>query len=85
MTASQLPPSPRPLEEESFEALYNRLQEVTARLESGDLSLEHSVALYEEGMRLARRCQELLGNVEQRIEVLRQAFDDSPEPGPELR
>ena len=70
---------------ESFEVLYNRLQEVTARLESGDLSLEHSVALYEEGMRLARRCQDLLSGVEQRIEVLRQAFDDTRVPEPDFR
>jgi exodeoxyribonuclease VII small subunit len=85
MTASQMPPSPRPLEDESFELLYNRLQEVTARLESGDLPLEHSVALYEEGMRLARRCQDLLSGVEQRIEVLRQAFDDTRGAEPDLR
>jgi exodeoxyribonuclease VII small subunit len=85
MTASQMPPSPRPLEDESFEVLYNRLQEVTARLESGDLPLEHSVALYEEGMRLARRCQDLLSSVEQRIEVLRQAFDDARGSEPDLR
>ena len=85
MTASQMPQPSHPVDDESFEVLYNRLQEVTARLESGDLSLEHSVALYEEGMRLARRCQELLTGVEQRIEVLRQAFDDTRGPEPDFR
>ena len=85
MTAPRTPPASHQLEDESFEALYNRLQEVTARLESGDLPLEHSVALYEEGMRLARRCQELLTGVEQRIEVLRQAFDQTREPEPDFR
>lgn len=60
-----------------FEALYERLQGVTARLESGDLSLDDSLALYEEGMRLAQRCQRLLAEAEQRIEVLRQSFDSS--------
>ena len=71
--------------EESFEALYRRLEEVAARLEGGNLGLEDSVALYEEGMRLARRCQELLSGVEQRIEVLRQAFDETRGPEPDLR
>lgn len=65
-----------PLEgQERFEALYERLQAVTARLEAGDLSLDASLALYEEGMQLALRCQKLLGEAEQRIEVLRQAFE----------
>ncbi len=58
-----------------FEELYERLQAVTARLESGELSLDESLALYDEGMRLAVRCQQLLGEAEQQIEVLRQAFD----------
>ena len=63
--------------EPTFEQLYARLEEVTERLESGDLSLEQSVALYEEGMQLAQQCQRLLGDVEQRIETLRQALDIS--------
>ena len=63
--------------EPTFEQLYARLEEVTERIESGDLSLEQSVALYEEGMQLAQQCQRLLGDVEQRIETLRQALDIS--------
>lgn len=57
---------------ESFEAAYARLEAVAQQLEAGGLTLEQSVALYEEGMRLAERCQALLGDVEQRIEILRQ-------------
>lgn len=80
MTASLIPPDPpagAPPEAgaERFEALYERLQQVTAHLESGELSLDDSLALYDEGMRLAARCQALLAEAEQRIEVLRQAFD----------
>ena len=41
----------------------------------GDLTLEQSVALYEEGMRIAQRCQALLAQVEQRIETLRETYD----------
>jgi len=65
---------------DSFEALYDRLQSVTARLEAGDLSLDDSLALYEEGVTLARRCQELLATAQQRIETLRQAFDVTSGP-----
>ncbi len=80
MTAPLIPPDPPggvPPEAatERFEALYERLQQVTQRLESGELSLDDSLALYDEGMRLAARCQVLLAEAEQRIEVLRQAFD----------
>ncbi len=58
-------------EEPSFEELYRRLEEVVARLEAGGLGLEESLALYEEGMRLARRCQEMLDAAELRITRLR--------------
>lgn len=80
MTTPLIPPEntvsvPDDVGAERFEALYDRLQQVTQRLESGELSLDESVALYDEGMRLAARCQALLAEAEQRIEVLRQAFD----------
>jgi len=66
------PQSELALEGHTFEALYARLEEVAQRLEAGDLTLEDSVRLYEEGMVLAEQCQSLLTDVEQRIEVLRQ-------------
>ena len=58
----------------SFEALYERLEQVAQQLGAGGLSLEQSVTLYEEGMRLAARCERLLDSVEQRVETLRQAL-----------
>ena len=61
--------------EETFEALFARLEEVTAQLEAGEIALDRAVALYEEGMTLAQRCQRLLGEAEQRIEQLREAYD----------
>jgi exodeoxyribonuclease VII small subunit len=66
------------LDELSFEQLYEQLETITASLEGGDLSLEQSVALFEQGMELAKRCQALLGDVEQRVETLRQAFEGDP-------
>lgn len=65
-----------PSPDEDFEVLYRRLDEVAARLEAGNLPLDQSIELYEEGMRLAQQCQALLTNAEQRIETLREAYED---------
>ena len=59
---------------ESFETLYRKLEETVEKLDRGGLSLEDAIALYEEGMRLAKRCQELLDEAELRVTRLRQAF-----------
>ena len=67
------------VQDETFEALYERLQVLTDRLEAGELSLDQSVVLYEEGVELARRCQQLLSDVEQRIERLRESFEQPAE------
>jgi exodeoxyribonuclease VII small subunit len=57
-------------EEPGFEALLARLREIVTRLESGDLSLEDSLAAYEEGVALARRGQSLLAAAEKRVEIV---------------
>lgn len=54
----------------TYEALYARLQEVVARLEAGELSLEETLQLYEQGMRLAAECQRLLDTAELRVRQL---------------
>jgi len=70
-----------------FDQILARLREVVLRLESGELSLEQSLLVYEEGVQLARRGQHLLASAEKRVEILVSAsggvevapFD---EPGP---
>ncbi len=64
---------------EPFEDLYHKLEETVEKLEQGGLSLDDSIALYEQGMTLARRCQELLDEAEQKITKLRQTFAERPE------
>jgi exodeoxyribonuclease VII small subunit len=67
-----------------FEDLYKKLEETVDKLEKGGLPLEESIALYEEGMALAKRCQEVLDGAELRITKLREAFTQaSREPAPE--
>jgi len=56
--------------EPGFDQILTRLREVVMRLESGDLSLEQSLLVYEEGVQLARRGQLLLANAEKRVEIL---------------
>ena len=60
--------------DEGFEVIYRRLEVAVTKLEAGGLTLEQSLALYEEGMKLANRCQELLQGAELRITRLQEAF-----------
>ncbi len=54
----------------SFEAAYAELETIIARLDSGDLTLEDSVVLFERGRALAQHCQSLLDNAELRVNQL---------------
>ncbi len=54
----------------SFEEALKRLEEVVARLEKGNLPLDESLALFQEGMDLVKRCEALLEAAEERIEML---------------
>jgi len=53
-----------------FDQILTRLREVVQRLESGELSLEQSLSVYEEGVSLSRRGQHLLAAAEKRVEIL---------------
>jgi exodeoxyribonuclease VII small subunit len=57
-------------EKVDFEESMERLEKIVAELESGELSLEDSIARYEEGMKLQRRLTEVLNQAEKRIERL---------------
>ena len=76
------PTPPAGGDDESFEALYARLEAITAQLEAGELPLERSVELYAEGMRLAERCQRMLADASQRVERLREAYDEATQGPP---
>ena len=67
-------------ESESFEMLFDELETIANRLEDGALNFEQSIALYEQGVKLASRCQQFLGEVEQRIEILRGRTNDERDP-----
>jgi exodeoxyribonuclease VII small subunit len=58
------------VEELGFDQVVDRLREVVDRLETGNLSLEESLAAYEQGVGLARRGHGLLDSAEKRVELL---------------
>jgi exodeoxyribonuclease VII small subunit len=55
---------------QTFEASLSNLEKIVRRLEEGDLPLEESLKLFEDGVRLSRECQERLNQAERRIEIL---------------
>lgn len=54
----------------SFEAAFAELEAILDKLDSGNLPLDESVALYERGRRLTARCQTLLDEAELRVSKL---------------
>ena len=61
MTAEETP---------TFEAALQKLDEIVQKLEKGELPLEQSLVLYEEGVRLSRLCHAKLEEAEGKIELL---------------
>ena len=53
-----------------FEDALQRLEQIVDQLEAGNLSLEESLQVFEEGVGLARRCGKYLEEAEKRIELL---------------
>jgi len=68
-----------PSEAPSFEATLRRLGEIVERLEGGELPLEDSLRLFEEGVRLTRSAQARLDAAEKRVEELL-GFDENGSP-----
>lgn len=61
---------PNEQQTKSFEASLESLEQIVRQLEQGDLPLEKSLELFEQGIRLSRECQERLSQAERRIEIL---------------
>lgn len=54
----------------TYEAAVEKLESIVSQIESGEVGLEESMALYEEGILLSQRCKEILATAEQRVETL---------------
>jgi exodeoxyribonuclease VII small subunit len=53
-----------------FETALKQLEQIVEQLEAGDLPLERSLELFEQGVRLSRDCQRRLDEAERRVEIL---------------
>jgi exodeoxyribonuclease VII small subunit len=66
----------------SFERALERLEEIVRHLEQGDLPLQESLSLFEEGTKLLTACSKQLDEAEQKVVKLRKGADRQPEELP---
>ena len=53
-----------------FEESLKELEEIVEKLEAGDVSLDESIKLFENGMKLSKSCQKMLDTAEKKVSVL---------------
>ena len=61
---------PQKKEHQTFESALDRIEQIAARMEAGDLPLDDLIVAYEEGLRLIRFCSERLETAEKRLETI---------------
>lgn len=64
---------------QTLEQSFEKLEQIIGNLENGDVSLEDSFKLYNEGMKLIKNCNQQLDKVEKKIVVLNQKEGDEDE------
>ena len=67
------------MKKKSFEDALEKLENITRKLEEGDLSLEDSLKFFDEGVKLAEFCNSKLSDAQRKVEILLKK-DDSLEP-----
>ena len=70
------------MQEKSFELSLEELEQIVRQLEGGDLPLDRSLELFEQGVRLSRECQKRLDEAERKVEILLRGNDGSYKPMP---
>ena len=55
---------------QNFEESLKKLEAIVARMEQGDVTLEESIKLFEEGTKLAEQCKQQLAEAEGKVEIL---------------
>lgn len=58
--------------EDNFELNLKKLEELVKKLDSDELTLDESIALFEEGMKLSKKCSDKLESAEKKINILLQ-------------
>jgi exodeoxyribonuclease VII small subunit len=67
---------------ERFEDALNKLEKIVSKLEDGEIPLEESLKLFEEGIRLSRLCNQKLEEAEKRVEILMKGKNGVIKPQP---
>ena len=65
-------------ENQTFEASMARLEQIVRAMERGDVALDESLKLFQEGTELVRNCQKLLDDAQLQIKKIMEAEDGSP-------
>ncbi len=67
-----------PVEQMTFEQAMKELEAVVGQLERGDVALDQSIALYERGARLKKRCEDELKRAEEKVAAITLDADGQP-------
>lgn len=59
-----------------FEKKLGRLEEIVTKMEKGELALEESLKLFEEGVKLSRECHQRLNEAENKVKILMSVDSD---------
>lgn len=65
------------MKQKTFEESIGRLDEIVTKLENGEIALEESIKLFEEGMQLSKYCMEKLSEAERKLQKLTKKDDNT--------
>ena len=65
-------------ENKTFEQSMARLEQIVRAMERGDVALEESLKLFQEGTELVRNCQKILDDAQLQVKMIMTAPDGSP-------
>ena len=69
------------MQDQNFEEAMKRLEEVLRSLEAGDVPIDRTLALYEEGVSLVKLCNKILDNAAERVKIITEKEDGYTEGG----
>ena len=68
------------MEELTFEKSMEKLEDIAKQLEKDDLSLDEGIKKFEEGMKLSKKCKDILDNAEKKITILIDGKEEEIQP-----
>lgn len=68
------------MEELTFEKSMEKLEDIAKQLEEDDLSLDEGIKKFEEGMKLSKKCKDILDNAEKKITILIDGKEEEFQP-----